>query len=232
MNQPGDEVAISPPALDGCALPTVVVPGSGLSAGRVTSAAILPASDAAHAGATDRRRPCTATGETVGIEGGDGDRFVARHSLFCRGAGPAEGRQTAIAQASTRRRITGKRKPADCVARGPGGGVACRTNSAPEGGGMHTGDGEAEVEDTLVPEGARQRAGKGCKRTRLAEECDGMRRIGREDRPPARACGEKNTLKSTYGRLGGLGAAGGAAQGAHAAAAVASPSSQCSRLDG
>ncbi len=227
MNQSGDELATSPPAVDVCTLSATAGPGSGRSAGRVISAAARPAGEPAHDGIADHRRLGTAAGGAAADKGGGDGHPVARRPPSYHDAAPADGHLTEVGLAVVRRRVTGKRKPADCMARGPGGGVACRTNSAPAGDGLHGDDADAEVEDWSVPEGARrQRADKGCKRTRPAEECDAGPRIGRDDHHPALACGEKNTLKFTWDRHEGLRAADGPAEGAHNAAAAASTSPQ------
>ncbi len=141
---------------------------------------------------------------------------------------------------TTRRRITGKRKPSEAPtgsrlepsalrpSRGANGWDAGPANSLPKGDGMHSVDADAVCGTSLGPEGARLRVGTGvtgAKRTRPADECDGTRLIGSEDRPLAHARGEMNTEKSTFDLHAELGAVGPAADGASAAAAAShSPS--------
>ncbi len=224
FEQPGDDLAISPSALGMCTVSAAAAPGSGRAAGRVISAAALPASEPSRDGCADYRQHGEAAGGPTGAGdrgGGDG-RSAGLRPPFGHGDVFADGRATEVGLAPVRRRVTGKRKSTDCMAQGPGGGVAGCANSAPAGGGMHDDDAEAEIEDGAVPEGARrQRTIKGFKRTRPAEKCDASQRIGREAHHPARACGEKNSLKSTCDLREGLAAADGTAEGAHIAAAAA-----------
>jgi hypothetical protein len=148
------------------------------------------------------------------------------------GCVPAMGGKSIVRQSPTRRRITGKRRPAVVGAQGAAAGATGCTNSTPEGDRVHIGDAGAEHGDMGVSAGARTCVGGGFKRARLEGDCSVSRRIGSVDRSPARACGEMNTKKSTYGCLSGRGAAGGAVQEAGAAAAAALPSTQCTRPEG
>ncbi len=148
------------------------------------------------------------------------------------GCVPAMGGKSIVRQSPTRRRITGKRRPAVVGAQGAAAGATGCTNSTPEGDRVHIGDAGAEHGDMGVSAGARTCVGGGFKRARLEGDCSVSRRIGSVDRSPARAYGEMNTKKSTYGCLSGRGAAGGAVQQAGAAAAAALPSTQCTRPGG
>ncbi len=219
--------------------------GSDTASAWNTCAAASPARDAVHCGATEPRRPTGWPAEADDIGKGDGDRPVGpavirddlgaqeemnRQTTPCDGPMSAASHRDSSAPALSRRRITGKRKPNVDAPHKAGGRAAGRANSSPRGDSLHENDAYAEFGTSQVLVGARPRGETGGKRTRVSEECRGLIRIGSEDRPPARACGEMNTVKFTYVRRGGLGAAGAAAQRAHAAAA-ASPSAPSSRAE-
>ncbi len=147
-----------------------------------------------------------------------------------------------IVSGAPRRRITGKSKPMDTPTaprsephlppadRHVVGWNKGSVNSPLGGDGMSTADAEVDGGTLSGPNAARLHADIGFKLTRHVDECMGIPTIGNEALPPALACGEKNTLKSTWNSCTGLGAAGQAADGASSAAA-ACPSPFSTRPD-
>ncbi len=147
-----------------------------------------------------------------------------------------------IVSRAPRRRITGKSKPMDTPTaprsephlppadRHVVGWNKGSVNSPLGGDGMSTADAEVDGGTPSGPNAARLHADIGFKLTRHVDECMGIPTIGNEALPPALACGEMNTLKSTWNSCTGLGAAGQAANGASSAAA-ACPSPFSTRPD-